>query len=84
MIPEWKYYLEIRDYERYLFNTATFYKFSCYHPIAIASIDNIRYRFVCYSFVSNDNEVEFTILEIYKPRQGQPYITKIYPLNLDF
>lgn len=79
----WEYHPGLTRYELALFEEALGWNTSRLQPLAAAHIDELRYRFITNTVVSPSLITEFSILELYKPRSGKPYITKIIPINID-
>lgn len=83
MLNRWTYHPGITENESMLFYIAIGENKYCYQPLAVANIDELRYRFMAYSVVGPSFPTQFAIVEIYKPRSGESYVTRIIPINVD-
>jgi hypothetical protein len=79
----WDYHPGLTRYEFALFEEALGWDASRLQPLAVAHIDDLRYRFIANTVVAPSYTTEFSIIEIYKPRSGKPYITKVLPIDTD-
>lgn len=78
---KWKYDPHLSSDDFKLFYTAAGDNPHAFHPIAISNLDGLRYRFICNSLQPAGNATKLAIVELYKPRAGNPYITRIFELN---
>ncbi|NLP34776.1 MAG: hypothetical protein GX359_06205 [Clostridiales bacterium] len=82
-VKRWSYssYLSSDDYN--LFYTAASTNPHAYHPLAISKLDGLRYRYICNTLKSSNTNTELAIVELYKPREGNPYITRVYSIDTE-
>lgn len=78
---KWSYNPHLSSDDFKLFYTAAGDNPDAFHPIAISKLDGLRYRFICNSLKPSSKATKFAVIELYKPRAGNPYITRVYELN---
>lgn len=83
MLHRWEYHPGITQKEFALFYEAIGWNVRRFQPLAVAHIDDLRYRFVANTVEAPSYMTEFSVIEIYKPRSGKPYVTKILPIDID-
>lgn len=70
-----------------LFNDATFYLYgSVFQPIAVArrKISSAQYRYLSLIMPKYaTGSMGYTIVDVYKPISGRPYVTKIAILDIN-
>jgi hypothetical protein len=79
----WDYHPGITRNELAIFEEATGLNANCYQPLAVAHIDDLRYRFIANTVIAPSYTTEIVIIEIYKPWSGRPYITKVIPIDIN-
>ncbi|HWT27663.1 MAG TPA: hypothetical protein VN131_06960 [Mobilitalea sp.] len=83
MQNQWLYRPCITCHEYRLFYTAIGENKDFYMPDSIANQDDLRFRFICHTYVTSNVPTHYAIIEIYRPRSGTAYVTKILPINID-
>lgn len=89
MYLDWVFEPYMTDYELLLFNNSINHceKDYIYHPIAIAKRDEIgvKYRYLCIAKTSiyPHTSCKIMIIEVYKPPQGKPYVTRLFPIDFN-
>lgn len=85
----WVYEPVISHYESLLFiNALSKHKDQYrYYPISVAKREEIglKYRYLCIakSAIIDESRSHFANIEVYKPPQGMPYVTRLRRLSFD-
>lgn len=85
---QWNYESLLTNYEMYLFYYAMRNQINNeYQPIAIAKHSDFKERFRFLSIAkpksSTDLRAHFAYIEVYKPVNAMPYVTKIHRIDFD-
>lgn len=83
MQDQWMYSSRLTSDDFKLFYSAAGKNPNAFHPIAISNLDGMRYRFICNTLKASSKTTNFAVVELYKPRKGSPYLTKVFDIQTD-